>query len=231
MNKIEIQAHDGGTFDAYIALPKVTPAPVIIMIQEIFGVNQEMRDKCNHMAELGYIAIAPDLFWRIEPGINLIDSVPTELERAFELFGIFDQDLGIKDLESTLIHAKNLSDCSGKIGCIGYCLGGNLSYRMACETDIDASISYYGVGIENLLDQAKNINAPTLLHLAGNDEYVPAEAQTKIKNKMLDHEYVTVHAYPDMDHAFARGNGMHYNEKIATLANSRSEQFLKEALV
>ena len=122
--EIKIPAHDGGAFKAYVAFPEVTPAPAIIMIQEIFGINQEMRDKCQEYAKQGYIAICPDLFWRIEPGIELTDNVPEQLERAFELFGEFDQKAGIEDLKTTLGYARNMKECNDKVGCVGYCLGG-----------------------------------------------------------------------------------------------------------
>lgn len=229
-NKITIPSHDNSEFQAYIAMPDVTPAPVIIMIQEIFGINQEMIDKCNHMADLGYIAVAPDLFWRIEPGINLVDSNEEELKRAFHLFAEFDQDLGLKDLQSTLDFIRTLDDSNSKVGTIGYCLGGKMAYRMACETSIDSSVSYYGVGIEAILDKADHVQKPLLLHIAANDEYVPPEAQEKIIETMLDNEFAETYKYPGMDHAFARGNGMHFNAEAAKLANDRTEKFLLESL-
>ena len=230
MPEIEIQAKDGGIFSAYIALPQITPAPAIIMIQEIFGVNQEMRDKCDELAKLGYIGICPDLFWRIEPGIDLVDSKPEQLERAFELFGLFDQDAGMKDLTATLETIRKHPDCNGKVGCVGYCLGGRMAYRMAAETDIDASVSYYGVGLDELLDKSDNITKPYIMHIAGEDDFVPKDAQDKIMSHMANKSNVETYHYPGMDHAFARGNGMHYNEEAATLANTRTYNFLAEHL-
>ena len=225
-SKVQIPAHDGGTFSAYIAMPETTPAPAVIMIQEIFGINQEMRDKCDDMAKKGYIAIAPDLFWRIEPGIELVDSVEEELQRAFDLFGQFDTALGVEDLQSTLGYMRGSDDCNGQVGCIGYCLGGFLAAAMAVESDVDASVSYYGVNIPSLLDRKGHITKPLMLHIAGNDEFVPAEDQLTIKDTLGDHPQVTLHSYDGLDHAFARGNGMHYNEQAANLANGRTAEFL-----
>lgn len=230
MSYVEIQAKDGGAFKAYIAMPKVTPAPAVIMIQEIFGINLEMREKCDDLAARGYIAICPDLFWRIEPGIELSDAVPEQLERAFELFGIFDQTKGMEDLDAALSYMRNHNDCNGKVGCMGYCLGGKLAYEMAADSDIDAAVSYYGVGLDDMLDKADNFSSPVLIHIAGADEFTSKDAQDKIIAAMRDNQYAQTHRYEGMEHAFARGGGMHYNKAAAELANSRSYDFLEKTL-
>lgn len=225
-NRITITAKDGGTFGAYVAWPDITPAPVVILIQEIFGINHEMREKCEDLAAQGYIAICPDLFWRIEPGIDLTDRVPEQLERAFRLFGEFDQEQGLKDLEATLSHIRGMKECSSRVACVGYCLGGKLAWMMAARTEIDAAVSYYGVGLGSLLGEADKIEEPLLLHIAGEDEFVPKEEQEKIQAAMLEHPTAQVYVYPGMQHAFARGEGLHYNEDAATLAASRTLAFL-----
>lgn len=227
---LTITAVDGGTFKAHIVMPEKTPAPAVILIQEIFGVNAEMREKCDWLADQGYIAICPDLFWRIEPGIDLVDSDPEQLKRAFELFGLFDPQKGVADLKATLKAARNLKGSNGQVGCIGYCLGGKLAYMMATQTDVDAAVSYYGVGIGAMLSDAAKIKKPLLMHIAGHDQFVPAEEQAAIKAAMENVESADVHIYPGLDHAFARGNGMHYNEQAARLANDRTEAFLKQTL-
>ena len=229
-SKVKIPAHDGGAFSAYIAMPEVTPAPAVIMIQEIFGINQEMRDKCDDMAKKGYIAIAPDLFWRIEPDIELVDSIEEQLQRAFDLFGQFDTALGIEDLQTTLGYMRNHGECNSQVGCIGYCLGGYLAAAMAVESNVDAAVGYYGVNIPSLLDRKDHITKPLMLHIAGNDEFVPPEDQQKIKDGLGDHPQVTLHSYEGLDHAFARGDGMHYNEEAANLANTRTAEFLASNL-
>ncbi len=229
-SQIKIPAHDGQTFDAYIAMPETTPAPAIILIQEIFGVNQEMRDKCDEMAKSGYIAICPDLFWRIEPNIQLTDVIPEQLERAFALFGKFDCDLGIEDLKSTLKHLQNDKKCTGKIGCTGYCLGGKLAYILACNSDINASVGYYGVAIQTMLEQASSLKNPLMLHIAENDEFTPPEAQTQIKTALQNNPLITLHTYKNVEHAFARGNGMHYNKEAAETANKYTKDFLQQHL-
>ena len=230
MPDIEIPAGDGATFNAYAALPEGGSGPVIILIQEIFGVNREMREKCDELARQGYIALCPDLFWRIEPGIQLVDSIEEELQRAFQLFGEFDVEKGMEDLKATLTFARSYEGANGKVGCIGYCLGGKLAYMMACQSNVDASVGYYGVAIETMLDQAVNIKHPLLLHIAEEDEFVDKDAQAKIREALADHPQVTVHSYPGVEHAFARGQGMHYDADAAAQANERTAAFLKTHL-
>lgn len=230
MSRAEIQAHDGGRFQAHIVMPDKTPAAAVIVIQEIFGINRDVRVKCEELADMGFIGIAPDLFWRIEPGIELYDSNPEELQRAFQLFGEFNVDLGIKDLQSTLDFIRKHPACNGHVGAVGYCLGGKLAYMLAAASDLDAAVSYYGVGLETMLDQADRIKEPILLHIAGNDQFVPKAAQDKIIETLKDHDTAETFHYPGMDHAFARINGMHYNEQAANLANERTATFLQTYL-
>ncbi len=232
MSYIDIPAKDGGSFKAYIAMPEQNtgPVPVVIVIQEIFGINQVMRDKCAWLAAQGYIAVCPDLFWRIEPGIELTDRTEAEWARAFELFGAFDVDQGVEDLRATFHTMKGHADSSGKVGCLGYCLGGKMAYLMAARTDVHASVGYYGVGLDELTGEAGTIKAPLLLHIAEEDEYVPKEAQETIKGALAGHPQVTIHSYPGLDHAFSREGGAHYDADGAQLANERSLAFLRQAL-
>lgn len=225
-NRITVMAQGGGAFGAYVAYPDVMPAPAVILIQEIFGVNREMREKCDSMAAQGYLAVCPDLFWRIEPGIDLTDRIPEELQRAFSLFGQFDQEQGLKDLEATLAHIRGMKECAGPVACVGFCLGGKLAFMMAARTGIDATVSYYGVGLGGMSGEAGNIKNPILLHIAGNDEFVPPDEQEKIKSAMRGHPHAELHSYPGLPHAFARGGGLHYNEDAARLATERTARFL-----
>lgn len=231
-NTLSLTAKDGGNFTAYIARPdgEKAAAPAVIVIQEIFGINQELRDKCDDLAAQGYLAICPDLFWRIEPGIELVDSEPDQLQRAFDLFGQFDVEQGVADLMATLEQVRALPECNGKVGAVGYCLGGKLAYLMATESDIDASVSYYGVGLGDMLDKAPQIKAPFMLHIAGDDAFTPPEEQDKIQRALDENPKASVYHYAGMEHAFARGNGMHYNEDAASIANRRTADLLASAL-
>jgi len=220
----------GASFAAYLALPATTPAPGIVVAQEIFGVNQVMRDVCDWLAAQGYVACCPDIFWRIEPGIQLTDRTEAEWARAFELFGLFDVDKGIEDLALSLARLRAHPACTGAAGAIGYCLGGKLAYLMATRSDSDCNVGYYGVGLEELLDEAPRITKPLMLHMAAKDAFSPPAAQAKIRAGLKDNPHVTIHVYEGQDHAFARPGGEHYDKAAADLANGRTLDFLKENL-
>jgi carboxymethylenebutenolidase len=227
----EISSPSAGVeFGAYIALPEKTPAPGIVVAQEIFGVNQVMRDICDWLAGEGFVAGCPDLFWRIEPEIQLTDKTEAEWARAFELFNIFDVDKGIEDMKLTLAHMRKHEACNGKAGTIGYCLGGKIAYLMATRSDADCNVGYYGVGLAELLDEAGNIGKPLMLHCATKDRFVPPEAQQQVSAGLAGNPHVTLHLYEGQDHAFAREGGEHYDAAAARLANDRTLAFLKEHL-
>ena len=226
---IEIESDDGN-FSAYLALPASGSGPGVLVLQEIFGVNASMRAITDWLAGEGFTALCPDLFWRIEPGIQITDKTEAELNRAFELFGLFNQDTGLQDIRTSLSALRALDACSGKAGAIGYCLGGLLAYRTACHTDSDASVGYYGVSIEDRLAEAAGISAPLMLHIAGDDQFVPAAAQARLHEGLGSNPLVTLHDYPGMEHAFARPDGLHYAADSANLANQRTLDFLHRHL-
>lgn len=226
---ITIRTPDG-EFSAYVARPKATNAPAVVVIQEIFGVNQVMRDITDDLADQGYLAICPDLFWRIEPGTDITDRSEAEWKRAFDLFNAFDVDAGVKDLQATIQLIRADPGCSGKVGAVGFCLGGALAYLTATRTDVDAAVSYYGVGIESRLPEADNLTRPLMLHIAEEDQFVPKAAQTMILQALGNRAGVEIHTYPGRDHAFARAGGEHYDAKDAELAGRRSLAFFEKAL-
>ncbi len=229
MPDITIDGPDG-SFGAYLAVPARTPAAGLVVAQEIFGVNQVMREICDWLAGEGYAACCPDIFWRIEPGIQITDQTEAEWQRACELCGLFDVDQGVEDLKTTLAHLRGRPECSGKVGSIGYCLGGKLAFLMATRTDADCNVSYYGVGLDELLGEAGNISKPLLMHVASEDQFVPPEAQEKIKAGLTGHPQVALHVYEGQDHAFARVGGEHYDAAAAELANGRSLAHLQAGL-
>lgn len=225
MTETRIQASDGGDFMAYVATPPAGRGPGILVIQEIFGVNQVMRDLADDLARQGYVAVCPDLFWRQEPGIAITDKTEAEWSRAFQLYKGFNEAAGVEDLIATAEHLRRLPECTGKVGSVGYCLGGKLAYLMATRAETDCNVSYYGVGIEGALDEASAITKPLLCHIAEKDAYVPADAQAQIRAALAHVPLATVHIYPGCDHAFARIGGQHFDGAAARLANGRTAEF------
>jgi carboxymethylenebutenolidase len=220
----------GKEFTAYLALPPGGKGPGMVLIQEIFGVNQVMRDLADGYARQGYVVACPDIFWRQQPGIQITDKTDAEWARAFELFKGFDFALGVEDLAATLDALRKHPAVTGKVGAVGYCLGGNLAYQMAARTSADAAVSYYGVGLDGLLDIAGGIKKPLLMHIAEKDGFVPPEAQSKIKAGLAGNSNVAIHVYAGQDHAFAREGGKHWNADAAKLANARTAEFFKANL-
>lgn len=229
---IEIQtlAHDG-SFEAYCAKPASTPKAAIIVIQEIFGVNPGIREKCDRWAEEGYLALAPDLFWRIRPGVELDADIPEQFQEAIGLMGKFDGDTAIGDIEATIRAARGqLGDPHAKVGAVGFCLGGRLAYLTAARTDINASVSYYGVGLDGLLGESHAIAHPLMLHIPTADHFVPPEAQKTVHAGLDDHPKVTIHDYDGLDHGFAASHGQRRDEAGAQLADGRTSAFFAEHL-
>jgi carboxymethylenebutenolidase len=217
------------TFQGYCAEPAGKPVAAIIVIQEIFGVNPGIRAKCDDLAAKGYLALAPDLFWRLQPGISLDPDVEAEMQEAFGHFGAFDQALGIRDIEASIHVARKLVD-GAKVGAVGYCLGGRLAFMTAARTDIDATVGYYGVGIDGLLSESHALAHALMLHIPTADHFVPAEAQAAMHAGLDNHPKVTLHDYEGLDHGFATTSGSRRDDAGAKLADGRTEAFFAEHL-
>lgn len=231
LNWVQIPAEDGGSFDAHLVRPSGGDAAgVVICIQEIFGVNHAMRDIAQEWADKGYIAFAPDPFWRQEPHVDITDQTDEEWQKAFQLYQGFDVDKGISDLKATVAYARSMDGSNGKVGTVGFCLGGKLAYMMACQSDTECNVGYYGVGIEDLLGEAGSIRNPLMLHIAEEDGFVSKEAQAQVRTGLEGNAHADVYSYPGMDHAFARIGGKPYDKQNADLVNGRTADLFSKAL-
>jgi len=219
-----------GSFSVYRADPAGTPKAAIVVIQEIFGVNAGIRRKCDTLAEAGYLALAPDLFWRFAAGVELDPDVEPEFQRALQLMGELDQDKAVADIEATIRAARGLLGDGGKVGVVGYCLGGRLAFMTAARTDVDASVGYYGVGIDGLLGEKHAIAHPVLLHVPEEDHFVDKDAQAAMHAGLDDHPKVTLFDYPGEDHGFATEFGERRSDASAKLADERTAEFFAEHL-
>ena len=218
--EITIGAADGGDFMGYLATPESGSGPGVVVIQEIFGVNDVMRSITDSFAEAGYLALCPDIFWRQEPGIQLSDQTEEEWARAFELFNGFDLEKGVQDLDSTIETLRGMDGCSGKVGAVGFCLGGRLAYLTATRTKADAAVGYYGVMLTEHMDET--LSAPVLLHMATEDEFCPKEQQAEIRAALEGNDKATIYVYEGQDHAFARVGGKHFDQASADAARERT---------
>jgi carboxymethylenebutenolidase len=221
----------GGVMGAYVAYPDTPgPAPAIIAIMEIWGVNETMRAHAHEFAQAGYICLVPDLFWRQEPGVELSDRNPEDGKKAFDLYYEFDYDLGVEDMMATRDFLKAKPQCNGKVGAVGYCLGGKLCYLMCCRTDIDCAVAYYGTYIEHNIREVKNLHRPFMLHMAMKDRWVQKEVNELLERKLRPNPLVTIHQYPQADHAFARIGGIPYHRAEAEEALAHTLKFFGEHL-
>jgi len=218
-----------GAFNAYVARPAAAPKSAIIVLQEIFGVNAGIRRKCDTWAEEGYLAIAPDLFWRLEPGVELDPDVDSDFQTALGLMGRFNQDAGIRDIEAAITYARDLTQ-TGTVGTVGYCLGGRLAFMTAARTDVDASVGYYAVGVDNLLRESEAIANPLMLHIPTEDGFVGPAVQQAMHNTLDTHPKVTLHDYEGLDHGFATEFGKRRSDEAARLADSRTAAFFEHHL-
>jgi carboxymethylenebutenolidase len=220
-----IQSFDGGEFDAYLSLPASGYGPGIVVLQEIFGVNAYLRSVADWYSAHGFVALVPDLFWRFEPGIQLTDR-GADWQKAIDYYQRLDEAKAVEDAAAALSFLRQHSACSGRAGAVGFCLGGKLAYLLSTRFKPDCAVGYYGVGIQNALDEAQNLTSPLLLHIAGGDAFCPPAAQTQIHAALDNLPSVKIHVYPEREHAFARTGGEHYDAADAELANLRSLEFL-----
>lgn len=228
--KISIAAADGGRFGAYLALPEITPAPAVICIQEVYGVNRFIRAITDYWASRGFLAASPDIYWRLRPGIELDPEIDGDGDRAMALAGELDRPQAVEDIAATIGHLRGMEECTGKVGTTGYCLGGLLSYLTGTRRDADCNIAYYPVGVENFLDEAERLNRPLMMHLGEADPYTPPEVRARLAAALGSNALVSIHNYPDIGHAFARPGASSHVPRTADLANDRSAAFFRQHL-
>jgi carboxymethylenebutenolidase len=228
---IDIRATDGaGKFKGYLAIPACGSGPGLVVGQEIFGVNQNMRDVADMYAEEGYVALVPDLFWRMQAGVEL-GYTEADFKVALDFFGRLDVDLAVGDIDATIGVLRSLPQVTGPaIGYVGFCLGGKLAYLTAARTDVACSVGYYGMGIEQFLGEAGNIGAKLVLHFAENDVYCDAAARAQIVPALAALPKVELHTYAGADHAFARVGGLHFDQASASMAHGRTIAALKATI-
>jgi carboxymethylenebutenolidase len=226
---IDVKAQDGGNFKAYLSLPhhadKGTKGPGIVLIQEIFGVNSHIRGVADQYASDGYTVLAPDLFWRMQPMVDL-GYAPDDMQKGIGYMQKMDFGAAVKDLAATVAALRRLPECTGKVASIGYCMGGMLSYLCAANAGVDAAVCYYGGGIHTKLEEAGKIKCPIMFHFAGNDTHIPATAVEAVKQTFAGREGVRIDVYPGANHGFNCWDRPAYNQQSAALAHGRSLSFL-----
>lgn len=224
---VQIAGPDGA-FKAYVARPNGTPKGAVVVVQEIFGVNAVMRGKADWLAREGFLAVAPDLFWRIKPGIELTDQSEGEWKQALDYMNQLDKNASVKDVQAALTWARGQG--VSKAGVMGYCMGGYIAFLAAARTDTDATVAYHGGGIHTALGEAGGIKKPVMLHNPMKDGFIPVEALNTIRETLAPNPLATVHEYAEQDHAFTREGGAHYDADATKLADGRTIAFFNANL-
>ena len=226
---ITIEGRDSA-FGAYISRPKTLPAPAVVVLQELFGVNADIRKTCDELAGQGFLAVAPDLFWRQEPGVDLTVNSEPDWQHGLRLYQAYDRDAGARDVKDTLNAVAKLPGCTGRVAVLGYCLGALMVFLTAVRYGVDAAVAYHGGDTDKYLGEIDGLRAPMLMHLAEEDEFISKAAQAEIKAALAKKPNATVYSYPGQNHAFSRHGGAHYNAEAAALAHERTNEFLHQQL-
>lgn len=229
--QVKINTHDGGIMGGYMARPQSEPAPGLIIIQEIFGVNNAMRVACDDFTDEGYLTLAPDLFWRLEPGIEL-PYTDNGRQTAFAHWQAFNQEAGVSDLISACEFLKQHEGCSGKIALVGFCLGGQMGMLAASQHQVDAVISFYGVRPLEYMDLFRTLNCPLQFHAGDNDQHVPVDVVKQIQAAAEEKADADIFVYQGAAHGFfnkARVDEA-YHPEAAKLANERVLELLGKVL-
>ena len=229
-NKIAIESPNGA-FSAYISRPAMLPAPVVVVLQELFGVNADIRATCDELVAQGFIAIAPDLFWRQEPGVDLNVRSEADWQHGLRLYAAYDRDAGARDITEAVRAAVELPESTGRVALQGYCLGALMAFITAARYEVDAAVAYHGSDTEKYLGEVGGLQAPLLMHLGEEDEFISKAAQAEIKAALSRKANASVYSYPGQRHAFSRHNGAHYDAASAALANARTREFLLRHLL
>jgi carboxymethylenebutenolidase len=214
---ISVTSHDGGTFPAHLALPARTPAAGVLLLHEIFGVNDYITAVAERLALLGYVVLAPDLFWRIDPD-HPLEQDEAGLAAAFERVPNLDLDEAVRDADAALAALSQLDEVNGSVGVVGFCLGGTLAFATALRSEPDAVVSYYGSGIPDLLPHAEAVHCPVLFVFGGEDAYIPAEVPDAVRNAFAGRDEIEVHVFPGAGHAFDNFRADLFHHPGASLA-------------
>ncbi len=228
---IQIQAPDSSaTFSGYLAVPASGKGPGVVIGQEIFGVNANMRAVADFYAEEGYVALVPDLFWRLQAGLEL-GYTEADFKVAIDLFQRLDVDLAVQDIDASFAALRALPEVQGeRQGYVGFCMGGKLAWLTATRTQAACSVGYYGMGIEHLLHEAENLKGRFVLHMAENDAYCDASARAQLTEHLAGNDKVELYLYPGADHAFARAGSEHFDKSASLMAHERSIAALKREI-
>lgn len=225
-----IPTHDGGQMPTFVAMPASGRGPGIVVLQEIFGVTDYIKQRTRDLAGLGYVAMAPQLYWRLGSDVELPENTPEGLQQAFGYMQRMDEAQAVDDAAAALEYLRRLPETAGRAGTLGFCLGGRLAFRLAVASDPDAVVSYYGSGIGQLLDAADRVRAPILFEFGEADQYLPLEESGRIGATFGSRADAEVHLHAGAGHAFDNPSPMFHHAEASRAAWPQTVGFLRRYL-
>ena len=225
-----VTTHDGGQMPAFVAMPASGHGPGIVVLQEIFGVTDYIKRRARDLASLGYVALAPQLYWRLGSDVELPENTPEGLQQAFGYMQRMDEAQAVDDAVAALEYLRNAPETRGRVGAVGFCLGGRLAYKLAAASEPDAVVSYYGSGIGNALDKADQVHAPIQFHFGDADQYLPLEESDRIRDTFSSRSNSEVHMQPGAGHAFDNPSPMFHHADASRAAWPLTTEFLRRYL-
>jgi len=225
-----IPTHDDGRMPAFVARPGSGRGPGIVVLQEIFGVTDYMKQRARDLAGLGYVAAVPQLYWRLGPNIQTAENTQEGLQEAFGYMQRLDQGQAVDDGVAALEYLQSLPETAGKAGVVGFCMGGRLAYLVAASGAPDAVVCYYGSGIGNELDKATSISAPILFHFGDSDQFLPNEESARVRDTFAKRSHAEVHIHAGAGHAFDNPSPMFHHAGARAEAWPQTTSFLKRHL-
>ena len=226
---IDIDTNNGNAFRGYLSLPPAGSGPAIVLIQEIWGVNSHIRAVADQYALDGYVVLAPDVFWRLKPGVDLTYDDAGSAQ-AFDYMKKLDFPMAVQDLTRAVSMLRGMPEVTGGVASLGFCMGGLLSYLCAANAGVDAAVCYYGGGIDSQLDQAAKVTCPILFHFAEKDHYITKSAVDAVRGAFGNARNAVIETYPDVDHGFNCWERPSYNQKASAVAHGMSLSFLGKVL-
>lgn len=219
-----------GRLEAYLARSAIPGRPAIVVLHEVFGVNADLRSTCDELAAEGFTAACPELFWRQERHVDLSIHTPADWEKGLALYEEFDLNSGVLDVEATVAAVRDVYGTSGRVGVMGFCLGGLLTFLTAARTRIDAAVAFHGSRTEEFLGEVPDVDAPLQVHLAEEDEFMSKYAQLSIKAALASNPNSEVFSYRGCHHAFSRHEGANFDADAARLSRARTLKFFNRHL-
>lgn len=230
-SKAAVPAHGAGAVPAFVATPPSGSGPGMLLLHEIFGITGYVRRRAIRLAELGYVTVVPELFWRFGHGIEIDEADDDALERGLDYRKRLDFPAAVDDAVTVLEHMRSMPNVFRRNGVIGFCLGAGIAFGVAAHAAPATAVCYYGSDIAAQLGRASDVRCPVLFHWGGDDDYVPEQTRAAVAAAFKDRHDVETHIHPGASHAFDNDTSPLFSRPAqAAEAWQVTEEFLARTL-